>query len=102
MKTINSVNKVPIRITDERWFHIVENHDDLSGYFDDIIDTLEFPDFVIRGYGEAKIALREIRDKKYMSVVYKELSKEDGFVITAYFTSKIKIENEEILWKAQQ
>jgi len=89
-------------MTEERWFHIVENHNDLSGYYDDIIDTLEFPDFVIKGYKDAKIALREIRINKYIAVVYKEISEDDGFVITAYFTSKIKIENEKILWKAQQ
>jgi hypothetical protein len=27
---------VPIRLTDERWHHIVENHDDLAGYYDDV------------------------------------------------------------------
>lgn len=27
-----SVDDVPIRLTAERWFHIVENHDDLAGY----------------------------------------------------------------------
>jgi len=28
-----------------------------------------------------------------------EISKEDGFIITAYFTSKIKLEREVILWQ---
>ena len=28
-----SRNGVPIRLTEERWFHIVENHDDLAGYY---------------------------------------------------------------------
>ena len=37
--------------------------------------------------------------KKYLVVVYRELSKEDGFVITAYFTSKPS-KRREILWKA--
>ena len=35
---ILSINGVPIRLTEERWFHIVENHDDLAGHFDDVLD----------------------------------------------------------------
>ena len=31
MEIVKSVNNVPIRLTDERWIHIVENHDDLAG-----------------------------------------------------------------------
>lgn len=27
-----SVDGVPIRLTAERWLHIVENHDDLAGH----------------------------------------------------------------------
>jgi uncharacterized protein YuzE len=30
-----SVNGVPIRLTAERWYHIVENHDDLASYYYD-------------------------------------------------------------------
>jgi len=100
MKIVKSINNVPIRITDERWKHIFENHDDLAGNLDDILDALEFPDFVIRGYNNAKIAIRTIRLNKYLAVVYKEISQDDGFMITAYFTSKLKFENEVILWQA--
>jgi hypothetical protein len=34
-----------------------------------------------------------------MAVVYKEISKMDGFVITAYFTSKLSLEKEVVLWQ---
>ena len=34
-----SRNGVPIRLTDERWFHVVENHDDLGGYYDEVLQT---------------------------------------------------------------
>ena len=36
---------VPIRLTDERWYHIVENHDDLAGYYDEVLLTVEDPDY---------------------------------------------------------
>ena len=95
-----SVNGIPIRMTDERWRHIVENHNDVAGYYDVILNTVENPEFVIRGYGNALIAFSR-RDKNFLAVVYKELSKDDGFVITAYSTSKLDLRKEEILWQKQ-
>jgi len=96
---MNSKNNIPIRMSDERWFHIIENHDDMAGFYDEILDTLEYPDLIIQGYNDAKIALRLMRQKKYLAVVYKEISETDGFIITAYFTTKLKLENEVIIWQ---
>ncbi|MCX7794410.1 MAG: hypothetical protein N2257_08445 [Thermodesulfovibrionales bacterium] len=80
MDIIKSINNVPIRLTEERWFHIVENHDDLSGYYDEVLNTVEDPEIIIRGYGDALIALKK-KENKFLAVVYKELNKEDGFII---------------------
>jgi len=99
MDIIESRNNVPIRLTDERWRHIVEAHDDLASYYEDVLAAVEEPDYVIRGYENALIALKEIKKGKFLAVVYKEVSKEDGFIITAYFTSKLKVEKEVILWQ---
>jgi len=33
MEIVRSVYNVPIRMSDERWVHIIENHDDLAGYY---------------------------------------------------------------------
>ncbi len=95
----HSKNNVSIRLTDERWIHIVENHDDLAGYYDEILATIEEPDYIIQGYRDVKIALKEIKKYKFLAVVYKELSKKEGFVITAYFSTKIRLSKEEILWQ---
>jgi hypothetical protein len=84
-----SRNGVPIRLTDERWFHIVENHDDLAGYYDEVLETIEDPDLILRGRGGALIAVKVLSRRKYLAVIYKELNRKDGFVITAYFTSQI-------------
>ncbi|HBY93891.1 MAG: hypothetical protein M5U01_20995 [Ardenticatenaceae bacterium] len=94
-----SVNGVPIRLTTERWFHIVENHDDLAGYYDDVLDSVEDPDLVLRGYRGALIAVHGHGRKRYLMVVYREVSADDGFVITAYFTSKI--DRGKAIWKRQ-
>ena len=50
MDVAYSIRGVPIRLTAERWFHIVENHDDLAGYFDDVMRVVEDPDLIIPGY----------------------------------------------------
>jgi len=92
-----SVDNVPIRLTTERWFHIVENHDDLAGHYDDVLHTVEEPDLILRGYRGSLIAVRGFGRKRYLAVVYRQLSAEDGFVITAYFTSKIDRRN--VIWR---
>jgi hypothetical protein len=66
-----SKNGFPIRLPDERWIHIVENHDDLAGHMDDVLEAIENPDFIIQGYNDASIALKEIRKDKFLAVVYK-------------------------------
>ena len=53
----------------------------------------------VKGYRDALIALKEVSKGKFLAVIYKEISKEDGFIITAYFTSKINLEKEVILWQ---
>jgi hypothetical protein len=99
MDIVTSKNRVPIRLTEERWFHITENHDDLAGHYDDVLYAIEDPDYIIEGYRKALIALKKIARNKFLAVVYREISRQDGFVITAYFTSKIDLEKEVILWE---
>ena len=102
MEIVKSINNILIRLTDERWIHIVENHDDMAGYYDEILGVIENPDYVIKGYEGALIALKQREDGKFLAVVYKEINRGDGFVITAYLTSKIKLEREVILWRLQK
>ncbi len=49
MQSVRSVDGVPIRLTEERWFHIVENHDDMAGHHDDVLETVADPDLVLPG-----------------------------------------------------
>ena len=46
MEVAYSVNGVPIRLSYERWYHIIENHDELASYFHEVLDTIEKPEFV--------------------------------------------------------
>ena len=46
-----SVNRVPIRLTDERWHHIIDGHVDLFNYRDDILHIMKNPKLSIVGAG---------------------------------------------------
>ena len=80
MEKATSINGVPIRLTDERWVHIIENHDDLAGYYDEVLDVVEYPDYIIKGYDVIFVALRHVDKNKFLAVVYKEVSNSDGFL----------------------
>ena len=91
---------VPIRLTDERWHHIVENHDDLAGYYDDVLITVEDPILFCVVMVGALVAVRSLGRRKFLGVIYRELSRKDGFIITAYFTTQIS--RRLILWRKKQ
>lgn len=55
MEIVYSVNDVPIRLTDERWLHIVSNKPYMYAYEETILATIEQPMAVIRGYAGALV-----------------------------------------------
>ena len=102
--TTYSVNDVSIRLTDERWTHIVENHDDMAGYYFDVLETVANPGWVFEGDYDELWAVKLISKRKAMLVIYKEPKEQnDGFIITAFFTTKVrKLLTRRILWQQSQ
>ncbi len=97
--TVFSVGGVPIRLTDERWVHITEEHAELAGYLFDVLETVEQPDCVLEGHSGELLAWREVDPGKRLVVVYKEGTGEDGFVITAFMTRRIQqLERRKKVW----
>ncbi|MBI3354321.1 MAG: hypothetical protein HY034_05485 [Nitrospirae bacterium] len=90
MKIVQSKNDVLIRLTEERWLHITEEHSEMAGYYFEVLETVQDPEAIYEGNDNELLAIKEIEQGKYMVVVYKEVSREDGFVITAFLTRKIK------------
>src|ERR1035437_8030326 len=70
MDIAHSVNGVPIRLNYERWYHIVENHDELASYYDEVLETVAGPDFVVRGNAGALKAARHLGKQRWLVVVY--------------------------------
>ena len=100
MDVVKSKNGVPIRLTEERWLHITEEHSEMAGYYFEVLETIEEPDEIFEGRAGEYISVREIEAGKYIVVIYREVSKEDGFVITAFITRRKKqLERRRRLWK---
>ena len=87
--SVTSKNGVSIRLTDERWSHIVEEHCELAGLRLEILQTIAEPERILAGGAGELLALREVEDGKYFVVVYRE-TEQDGFVITAFLTRRVR------------
>lgn len=100
-----SINKIPIRLTDDRWYHISVGHPEIAGYYFEILECIEKPDAIYEGKLGELIAIKNIfkLNDKFVVLVYKEVSENDGFIITPYLSNKI---NEFIkrkkLWELQK
>ena len=95
---VTSGNGVPIRLTDERWSHITEEHGELAGLRLDVLETVSEPARIVAGTGGELLAIRETEPDKWLVVVYRELDG-DGFVITAFVTRRIaSLERRKQLW----
>ncbi|MHC1635339.1 MAG: PBECR2 nuclease fold domain-containing protein [Candidatus Methanospirareceae archaeon] len=102
MKWFRDIHNRQIRLTDERQEHIEVDHPEMSGQIDRIQETLLNPDIIVRSRTDPEVELfyryydNTPVTEKYLCVVVKVLT-EDIFIITAYFTDKIK--RGEVLWK---
>jgi hypothetical protein len=53
-----------------------------------VLETVEEPEAIYEGKAGECLAVREVERGKYIVVVYKEVNKEDGFIITAFLTRR--------------
>ena len=92
MLIVHSRNGIPVRLTEERWQHIVRRHREMTDQRGRTLETIAEPDTIQQGdFGEL-LAIRFYPQtpltSKFLVVAYKEVSSEDGFILTAYFTSQ--------------
>ncbi len=94
-----SKNNIAIRLTHERWSHIINDHDELIGRVKDVLLTVKDPDIIVKGALGELIAAKQ-QNKNWVVVVYKEFEKIDGFIITSFITSRIAyLLNKKVIWK---
>lgn len=92
MLVVRSHNRVPVHLTEERWQHILRRHPEMGDQRQRILETLAEPDLIQQGdFGEL-LAVRFYSEtpltSKFLVVVYREVDSEDGFILTAYLTSR--------------
>jgi len=56
----DSVNGVPIRLTDKRWEHIVDSHPDMSSLLDAVLDAVRNPE----SYGAKRTKKNSFSDER--------------------------------------
>ena len=88
MDVATSRNNVLIRLTEERWIHITEEHSEMAGYYFEVLETVENPQEIYEGRAGELIAVREIEGGKYIVAIYREVNPEDRFLITAFLTRR--------------
>lgn len=96
---VKSVNGVPIRLTDERFEHILDEHPYMSGFYNEILRVVENPEFITRGQRGAKVAVVNLGRRRWLHVAYREVNSEDGFIITAFIDEYF--EKNKVVWSRQ-
>jgi hypothetical protein len=96
--TARSINGVPVRLTEERWEHILDGHAEFS-HSDAgmILEAVEDPEYILRGRAGSLVAVVVLGRGSYLHVVYKEVSARDGFIITAFILPSM--DRRKIQWR---
>jgi hypothetical protein len=102
MLIVRSHNQVPIRLTQERWQHIISRHPEMRDQQDRVLETVAEPEMIQEGdFGEV-LAVRFYVEtpltSKFLVVVYREVNAEDGFIVTSYLSSRL-LARRRVVWK---
>lgn len=96
--TVPSKNGILIRLTEERWKHIVLMHPNLASKQKQVLKTVENPEYIFKGGAGELLAVSELSKRAYLVVVYKE-TVDDGFIITAFDTADtVWLFKKELIW----
>ena len=85
-----------IRLTEERWQHIIERHPEVEGHLAKIQSTIQNPDIIVKNQYN--------KNERYYHRYFKSLTNylvivieyKKNFIITAFISRKVK--RGEILW----
>jgi hypothetical protein len=92
MLIVRSHNGVPVRLTEERWQHVVRSHPEMDDQHERVLETLAEPNMIQLGDSGELLAIRFYPEtpltSKFLVVAYREVSPNDGFILTAYLASR--------------
>lgn len=105
---VMSMNNVPIRLTEERWLHIIEYHRELELFQPEILLAIVDPDELYfsppqlkPNFAAVKVFIRLVKFKlaKNLVVHYREVSQSNGFILTALIMSDKRLKRRFKLWQ---
>ena len=100
MAVVDSANCVPIRLSEERWSHILKGHGELGGFQVELLLTVSRPEAVYRPPSGRRPQfaavsrfdrLRASGLAENLVVHYREVSVDDGFILTSYVMSSSRL-----------
>lgn len=93
-----SKNGIKIRLTQERWKHIILMHPTLANKRTQVLGTVKSPDYILQGGVGELLAVSKASQRVYFVVVYKE-EIIGGFIITAFeTTAKTWLFKKKLVW----
>ena len=92
-----SVSGVPIRLTDERWAHIRDGHEELRFAHQEVLRVGQSPTVVLEGRNGEFLAVQPY-GPRWIVVAYREVSGSDGFIITAVIARRDPSLNRVVTW----
>lgn len=100
-ETVSKLEK-KIKLTETQWKHIKSKHKELIGQTNKMIETLNDPDIVFYSanddvYHYYRLFPKTPVSNKHMLAVVKHIN-DEGFIITAFFISKIRKKSKEIVY----
>jgi hypothetical protein len=102
MIIVESHNKIPVRLTTERWAHIINRHPEMASLRERVLETVSAPDYIQAGdFGEllaVRFYPRTPLTQKFLVVAYREQAENDGVILTAYLARRPS-SRRKIIWK---
>lgn len=89
--TATSTNGASIRLLAERWSYV-------NACLDDVLATIQQPDYIVRGRDDTRIAVRTMSGGRYLRVRYVEVGSREGFVISARVVQAF--EQTAVIWRS--
>ena len=93
-----------IRLTNERWTHIISHHPVIRNLKEEMKETLRDPEIVRRSVYDPSVLIyyryfKDVLGGKYIAVVVK-VNNIGGFILTSYVTDRVKRGDE--VWRKEQ
>ena len=61
----------------------------MSSYYEKVLEAVENPRWILRGYAGALVAVLPLAHSTYLHVVYREIGQDDGFIVTAFVARQV-------------